>query len=147
MAMSFILVLTSSGKTPSFRRVISCNFCPGSFTHKRYIDDCFLLFCRSDHVQPFTDYLNHQHINIHFTCKVERAGKLFFLISTILTGKLSTSIVYVTASVTFFPVTRTSISSLKWLVNCSLNMGFPVTCLITVRDSSKRCSNQNHQSL
>jgi hypothetical protein len=43
----------------------------------RYVDDCFLLFRRSEHVQLFLTYLiNRQHTNIRFTSEVERDGKL-----------------------------------------------------------------------
>jgi hypothetical protein len=32
-----------------------------------YVDDCFLIFRRSEHVQLFLTYLNRQHTNIRFT--------------------------------------------------------------------------------
>ena len=56
------------------------NECPAAFRpvfHQRYIDDTFLLFKRSSHVQLFLDYLNVQHRNTTFT--VDRSGRLSFL--------------------------------------------------------------------
>ena len=48
--------------------------------HRRYVDDCFLLFRSLEHVPLFLDYLNRQHPNIiSFTSKLEIDGKLPFL--------------------------------------------------------------------
>ena len=75
----------------------SLHNCPSSFKpllYRQYVDDCFLLFRCSEHVQLFLTYLNHQHTNIRFTSEVERDGKLPFLDIDIFrsNGKCSTSV-------------------------------------------------------
>ena len=66
----------------SFHEQKWLNNCPSSFNpllHRRYVDDCFLLFRSSDHVPLFLDYLNQQHASITFTTEIERDGILPFL--------------------------------------------------------------------
>ena len=56
--------------------------CPESFKplyYRRYVDDTFLLFKRSEDVQPFLDYLNLKHPNIKFTHELEKQSSLSFL--------------------------------------------------------------------
>ena len=81
----------------SFHKKDWLHNCPSSFKpllYRRYVDDCFLLFRRSEHVQLFLTYLNRQHTNIRFTSEVERDGKLPFLDIVIFrsNGKFSTSV-------------------------------------------------------
>ena len=47
--------------------------------YRRYVDDCFLLFRKNDHISKFHDYLNSQHTNIKFTVEVEHDDSLPFL--------------------------------------------------------------------
>ena len=57
-------------------------YCPSSFKpllYRRYVGDCFLLFRSSDHVPLFLSYLNSQQLNISFSSKLEKDGKLLFL--------------------------------------------------------------------
>ena len=56
--------------------------CPLEFKplfFRRYIDDCFVIFCSRNHVRPFLDYLNSQHPNITFTSELEIDSTLPFL--------------------------------------------------------------------
>ena len=56
--------------------------CPQNFKpvlYRRYVDDTFLLFRKSDHIQLFLNYLNRQHLNIIFTNKSEINNALPFL--------------------------------------------------------------------
>ena len=56
--------------------------CPSEFKpvlYRRYVDDCFLLFRKNDHIPKFHDYLNSQHTNIKFTVEVEHDDSLPFL--------------------------------------------------------------------
>ena len=46
---------------------------------RRYVDDCFIIFRSENHIQPFLDYLNKQHINIKFTSESETNNSLPFL--------------------------------------------------------------------
>ena len=47
--------------------------------YRRYVDDTFLIFKASTHVQLFLDYLNSRHPNIKFTCDNEENASLPFL--------------------------------------------------------------------
>ena len=47
--------------------------------YRRYVDDTFLVFKSSTHVQLFLHYLNSKHPNIKFTCDNEENGCLPFL--------------------------------------------------------------------
>ena len=74
---------------PTFANIFLCfhekkwlNNCPADFrpvTYKRFIDDTFLIFRHSSHVDKFLGFLNVQHPNIKFTKEVEQSGKLPFL--------------------------------------------------------------------
>ena len=47
--------------------------------YRRYVDDTFLLFRASSHVEKFNRYLNAQHSRIKFTVEREQNGSLPFL--------------------------------------------------------------------
>ena len=56
--------------------------CPSDFKpkyYKRYVDDIFVLFSSSEHVDSFLSYMNSKHPNIHFTKEVENNNSLSFL--------------------------------------------------------------------
>ena len=56
--------------------------CPSSFKplfYKRYVDDTFLCFKQSDHIDSFLQYLNSQHPNINFTAERAIDNSLPFL--------------------------------------------------------------------
>ena len=53
------------------------------FFNQRYIDDTFLLFQKTEHVDEFFHYLNGKHANIKFTVECEKYGKLPFIDTTI----------------------------------------------------------------
>ena len=56
--------------------------CPLDFKpvlYRRYVDDTFLLFRASSHVEKFNRYLNAQHSRIKFTVEREKNGSLPFL--------------------------------------------------------------------
>ena len=56
--------------------------CPSEFNptfYRRYVDDIFVTFSSSSHVEPFLRYLNSQHNSISFTCEEESDNKLPFL--------------------------------------------------------------------
>lgn len=56
--------------------------CPLSFKpifYRRYVDDTFILFKKSEDVDEFLNYLNSKHSNIKFTCEKEKENKLSFL--------------------------------------------------------------------
>ena len=58
------------------------NDCPDKFKpvfYKRYVDDIFVLFKRSEHVKPFADYMNSKHKNINFSFETEKDGQMPFL--------------------------------------------------------------------
>jgi hypothetical protein len=90
--------------SPTLANVFLCNFeklwldqCPPHFKpllYRRYVDDCFLIFKDTSHVQLFLDYLNSQHSNIKFTSEIETDNCLHFLDATIekLKDKYSTSV-------------------------------------------------------
>ena len=53
------------------------NDCPEKFKpvfYKRYVDDIFILFKRSEHVKSFVDYMNSKHKNINFSFETEKDG-------------------------------------------------------------------------
>ena len=47
--------------------------------YRRYVDDTFLIFRDSSHVDLFLNYLNSKHPNIKFTSEVEQNSALSFL--------------------------------------------------------------------
>ena len=56
--------------------------CPTDFKpvlYRRYVDDTFLLFNNSSHINLFLEFLNSRHPNISFTCDVETETILPFL--------------------------------------------------------------------
>ena len=56
--------------------------CPPQFApiyYRRYMDDTFVLFSSSDHVNKFHKYLNSRHKNMNFTHELEENNKLAFL--------------------------------------------------------------------
>ena len=66
----------------SFHETRWLNNCPTHFKplfYKRYIDDLIIIFQQPSHIQPFLNYLNNQHPNIHFTIEREKDGTLPFL--------------------------------------------------------------------
>ena len=66
----------------SFHERTSLADCSHTFKpifHRRYVDDCFLIFQSKEQVTPFLDYLNSKHPNIQFTHELEKNGSLPFL--------------------------------------------------------------------
>ena len=58
------------------------NDCPNNFKpvfYKRYVDDIFVLFKKSEHVQLFVNYMNSKHKNISFSYETEKDGVTLFL--------------------------------------------------------------------
>ena len=56
--------------------------CPLEFKpllYKRYVDDTFAIFRRSEHATKFLNYLNSKHSNIKFTIEKERDHQIPFL--------------------------------------------------------------------
>ena len=56
--------------------------CPDQFKpvfYRRYVDDTFLLFRETSHVDLFQQYLNQQNPRIKFTCEMEKDDSLAFL--------------------------------------------------------------------
>ena len=49
---------------------MSCRFLPNIY--KRYVDDILVTFDSYPLLLRFVDYMNHQHLNIKFTFKVEQ---------------------------------------------------------------------------
>ena len=65
-----------------FNEKVWLSECPLDFKpmyYRRYVDDTFLIFSDSSHIQMFLDYLNGKHSNIKFTCDLENDFKLPFL--------------------------------------------------------------------
>ena len=89
---------------PSYANAFLCHFekiwldnCPTQFKplyYRRYIDDTFLIFKDTSHVNSFVEYMNLQHANIKFTSEIENESKLAFLdtLVTNVNGHFSTSI-------------------------------------------------------
>ena len=58
------------------------NDCPNNFKpvfYKRYVDDIFVLFKKSEHVQLFVNYMNSKQKNISFSYETEKDGAMSFL--------------------------------------------------------------------
>ena len=73
----------------SYYEKIWLSNCPQQFKpvfYRRYIDDTFLLFKDSSHVNLFLDYLNSMHRNIRFTFEIENNRVLNFLDITVTRG-------------------------------------------------------------
>ena len=47
--------------------------------YRRYVDDTFLLFRSTEHVEKFKKYINKQHKNISFPSEMEQNGSFSFL--------------------------------------------------------------------
>ena len=107
--------------------------CPAHFKplfYRRYVDDCFLLFRDSSHVNLFLEYLNNQHPNIKFTSEIEVNHVLNFLDASIyFTGSNFKTSVYRKDSFTglglnffsFLPISY-KINSIKTLFNRAYNI-------------------------
>ena len=55
---------------------------PSHFTpiiYRKYVYDRFVLFSSKEHLQPFVDYMNKQHICIRFISKTEQSNTFSFL--------------------------------------------------------------------
>ena len=55
------------------------NDCPDEFKrvyYKKYVDDIFVLFRSSHHLEKFNEYLNTKHVNIKFTNEKDVNGSL-----------------------------------------------------------------------
>ncbi|XP_050505419.1 uncharacterized protein LOC126883792 [Diabrotica virgifera virgifera] len=82
-------VVMGSPLGPVFANTFLCHHektwladCPIDFKpllYRRYVDDIFLIFKHTDHIQHFLDYLNQKHHNIKFTVEIEVNGNLPFL--------------------------------------------------------------------
>ena len=56
--------------------------CPKEFKpvfYRRYVDDIFVLFSSSNHLEPFKNYMNSRHQNINFTSDEESINTMSFL--------------------------------------------------------------------
>ena len=65
-----------------FYKQIWLENCPVEFkpvVSRRYVDDTFLLFISSEHIEKFRAYLNCQHPNIKFTSEIEENNCMSFL--------------------------------------------------------------------
>ena len=51
--------------------------------YKRYVDDIFVLFKKSEDVQLFVNYMNSKHKNISFSYETEKDGAMPFLVGNI----------------------------------------------------------------
>ena len=47
--------------------------------YKRYVDDIFVLFKRSEHDKLFVDYMNCKHKNINFSFETKKDAQMPFL--------------------------------------------------------------------
>ena len=66
------------------------NDCPNNFqlvSYKRYVDDIFVLFKKSEHVQLFVNYMNSKHKNISFSYEAEKDEAMPFLDNNIFREK------------------------------------------------------------
>jgi len=71
--------------------------CPEQFKpifYRRYVDDIFLLFSSSKHLEPFKTYMNSRHKNMNFTSEEESLNTMPFLDIQITreNGKFNTNI-------------------------------------------------------
>ena len=75
VAMGCPLGPTYANTFMSFNEEKWLDECPLSFKpvlYRRYVDDTFLVFRDSTHVNKFLEYLNRQHPKIKFTCELEQ---------------------------------------------------------------------------
>ena len=64
-----------------FEKNVSQN-CPSGFKphyYRRYVDDIFVLFTSSKHLEAFRNFLNGRHANMSFTIEREKQNRLTFL--------------------------------------------------------------------
>ena len=61
----------------NFLQNVSSEFKPTIY--RRYLDDTFLLFHSTHHIEKFLNYLNRQHKNIRFTFEIENENSISFL--------------------------------------------------------------------
>ena len=64
-----------------FHEQIWLNECHDEFKpvyHRRYVDDVFVLFRSSDHLEKFKNYLNSKHRHITFTSEKEHDNFMAF---------------------------------------------------------------------
>ena len=62
-----------------FHEQIWLNECPDEFKpvyYRRYVDDIFVLFHSSDHLEKFKNYLNSEHRNIRFSSEKEHNNSM-----------------------------------------------------------------------
>ena len=74
---------------PHFANAFLCHFeskwledCPKEFKpvyYRRYVDDIFVLFEDSGHIEKYKNYMNSLHSNLSFTSEKEKNGTLAFL--------------------------------------------------------------------
>ena len=74
---------------PTLANIFMCNFerkwldkCPAAFKpiyYRRYVDDIFVLFSSSDHVEKFKEYFSSNHRNINFSYEKENENNMSFL--------------------------------------------------------------------
>ena len=103
------------------------NDCPHEFKpimYRRYVDDTFLLFKESSHIQLFHEYLNSKHTRISFTYEVENNDAISFL--DVLVSKIGNSF----QTSTYVKTTNTGLgmkfsSAVAWKFKINL-----ITCLI-----------------
>ena len=65
-----------------FHEQIWLNECPDEFKpvyYRRYVDDIFVLFRSTVHLEKFQNYLNFKHRNIRLTCEKEHNNSMPFL--------------------------------------------------------------------
>ena len=65
-----------------FHEQIWLNECPDEFKplyYRRYVEEIFVLFRSSVHLEKFQNYLNSKHGNIRFTCEKENNNFMSFL--------------------------------------------------------------------
>ena len=56
--------------------------CPSEFkpiVYRRYVDDTFVVFRKTEHADKFLEYLNSRHSSLKFTCEQEQSSSLAFL--------------------------------------------------------------------
>ena len=82
VAMGSPLGPTYANTFMSFKEEIWLDDCPLSYKpilYRRYVDDAFLVFKDSCHLNKFLRYLNNKHRKIKLACELERDDCLSFL--------------------------------------------------------------------
>ena len=133
VAMGSPLGPTYANTFMSFNEEKWLNDCPLDFKpilYRRYVDDTFLVFKESAHVNQFLEYLNNKHPKIKFTCDLEQNDKLNFLDVQLLkaNNKIHTSIyrkpTFTAVGLNWFdggPI-NFKINSIKTLLNRAYNL-------------------------